>query len=834
MVTSRVNSQRMKALCKVSLSAFIQKAFQEVGNGEYHHAWHIDAMSEYLTACYKRDIKRLIINVPPRSLKSISVTIGFPAWALGHNPKLEIMAASYSQDLSEDHSVACRKIMRSDWYREIFPDTILAPDQNQKSKFNTTAGGARRATSVGGTSIGKGGNCFVAGTRILTEHGYLPIEELVRGGIKVYSYNHESDTICLNNIEAFHERTSDNIIEIQTSKGRKFRCTSDHRIYLPQFGYTEAKDCKENDELYCTDRDSLHPMRQTFYKGTGGNSQDVEGKQQERCLLLSKMFARSSCSEERQEVQRMLQYGKERRLVLLRRLQNIFKKCEKYSLQTAKVKAMSILSGIVLSMQQYGKMLFFRMFGEYTFATDVARWEFELSGRQRTLYNSIPKNEALNKGKGWKRLYELSSIQTKNDGSSCGSQQKEQFSGKFNNSVYRLPYFSSQKNMDSIKSISRISGEAVPVYDIQVEGTHNFFAEEILVHNCLILDDPLSPLQASSDTERKSALNFLQQSWMTRLNDKKQDVSIIVMQRLHEEDPAGFLLAQGGWEHLFLPAVNDAKRTITIGNFTKEWAAGEYLDDERLGEHTLEQIKVDLGSAAFAGQYMQRPSPEGGGIIKDEWWQLWEGKEPPKTHDIIQVYDTAFTEKTSNDYCARTTWGIFEAENGEMNIILLERMNKRMEFPELLQAAKEGYIKYTKSKTGEPPLVLIEEKASGLPLIQELRKTGVRVKGIKRNANSGDKISRCHNITHIFENGRVWVPCNVHEVDGKKHYSPKPFAQEVISQCSLFPNGAHDDLVDTVVDAVAYLRKWREIRTDYDKEEEPEYGDSSGKKKRYY
>ncbi len=506
---SQINAERLKQLCRGSLSAFIQRSFGEVGNGEYHHNWHIDAMSEYLTACYKRDIKRLVINVPPRSLKSISTTIAFPAWALGHNPKLEIMAASYSQDLSEDHSVACRKIMKSEWYRDIFPNTILAPDQNQKSKFNTTAGGARRATSIGGTSVGKGGNI-------------------------------------------------------------------------------------------------------------------------------------------------------------------------------------------------------------------------------------------------------------------------------------------------------------------------------------LIIDDALSPLQASSETERKNALNFVQHSWMTRLNDKKEDVSIVVMQRLHELDPAGFLLAQGGWEHLFLPAINDAKRTISIGRFTKEWAAGGYLDEERMGEETLNQIKIDLGSSSFACQYMQRPSPEGGGIIKDEWWQLWEGKEPPPTHDIIQVYDTAFTEKTTNDYCARTTWGIFEADNGEMNIILLERMNKRMEFPELLQEAKDAYIKYTKRKTGEPPLVLIEEKASGLPLIQELRKTGVRVKGIKRNANSGDKVSRCHNITHLFENGRIWVPCNMHEVDGKKHYTPKPFAAEVISQCSIFPNGAHDDLVDTVVDAVAYLRKWREIRTDYDKEEEPEYDNSSGKKKRYY
>lgn len=508
--SSQINSQRMKALCKVSLSAFIQKAFQEVGNGEYHHNWHVDAIAEYLTACKERQIQKLIINMPPRSLKSIAVTVAFPAWLLGHDPKLEIMAASYSQFLSEDHSVDCRRILQADWYKELFPGTVLAKDQNQKSKFSTTAGGARRATSVTGSSTGTGANF-------------------------------------------------------------------------------------------------------------------------------------------------------------------------------------------------------------------------------------------------------------------------------------------------------------------------------------LILDDPLNPKQAASDIEREGALKFITSTWGSRVNDRERDVSILVMQRLHENDPTGYLLSKGGWEHLCLPAINDQKRTITIGNFHKEWNEGALLDEKRLSEKILEQIKKEeMSSYEFAGQYLQRPSPEGGGIIKENWWQLWEGKEPPKTHDIIQVYDTAFTEKTSNDYSARTTWGIFEADDGEMNIILLERMNKRMEFPELLSEAKEAYSKYTKHKTGEPPLVLIEEKASGLPLIQELRKTGLRVKGIKRNAHSGDKISRCHNVTHIFENGRVWVPCNMIEVDGKKHYTPKPFAKEVIDSCSVFPNGAHDDLVDTVVDAVAYLRKWREIRTDYDKEDEPEYDNSSGKKKRYY
>lgn len=504
---SQINNERIKALCKHSLSAFIQRSFQDVGNGDYHHNWHVDAIAEYLTACKNREIKRLIINMPPRSLKSIAVTVAFPAWLLGNNPKLEIMAASYSQDLSEDHSVFCRKLIQSEWYRGIFPNTVLS--EALKAKFTTTQGGARRATSVTGTSTGKGANF-------------------------------------------------------------------------------------------------------------------------------------------------------------------------------------------------------------------------------------------------------------------------------------------------------------------------------------LILDDPLNPAQAVSEAERKTALNFIQHTWPSRLNDKKEDVSIVVMQRLHQEDPSGFLLAQGDWEHLCLPAVNDAKKTISIGNFHKEWEAGEYLDPIRFDEEVLAREKLRMGSFAYAGQYLQLPVPDGGGIIKEEWWQKWTGESMPSSFDVIQVYDTAFTKETSNDYCARTTWGIFTADNGEDNIILMDRMNKRLEFPELLEEAKQAYRTFTKKRTGEPPLVLIEEKASGIPLIQEMRKVGLRVRGIKRNAKSGDKTSRAHNITHIFESGRVWLPCNVHIVDGQKVYTPKPWAQEVVDQCSMFPNGTHDDMVDTVVDAVAFLRRWRGVSTDYDKEDEPNINYDAGKQKRFY
>lgn len=145
-----------------SLSAFTRRVFEHVCPGEeYRHNWHIDLICEYLEACSRREITRLIINIPPRYMKSIATSVAWPAWALGHNPSEQVMASSYSASLSVKHSLDCRSVMESPWYKLLFPETILAPDQNQKQEFQTTAKGTRTATSVGGTATGKGGNILL-------------------------------------------------------------------------------------------------------------------------------------------------------------------------------------------------------------------------------------------------------------------------------------------------------------------------------------------------------------------------------------------------------------------------------------------------------------------------------------------------------------------------------------------------------------------------------------------------------------------------------------------------------------------------------------------------
>ena len=149
-------------LIHASFLAFLEKTFRTVSPGTpYLHNWHIEAIAAHLNACERGDITRLIINMPPRMLKSVTVSVAWPAWLLAHNPSQRVMVASYAQSLSMKHSTDCRLVMQSEWYRRIFPNTQLSDDQNEKDKYVTTARGHRIAVSVGGAATGEGGNILI-------------------------------------------------------------------------------------------------------------------------------------------------------------------------------------------------------------------------------------------------------------------------------------------------------------------------------------------------------------------------------------------------------------------------------------------------------------------------------------------------------------------------------------------------------------------------------------------------------------------------------------------------------------------------------------------------
>lgn len=164
--------ENLRLILRNDLSTFTESVVNTVSpEANYQHNWHIDLIAQYLIACQRGEIKRLIINIPPRHLKSISVNVAFPAWLLGHNPGEQIMCASYGQRLSEKHGQDCRLVMNQQWYKDLFPDTLISPSEDTKAKFVTTARGHRIATSVGGAATGEGAQYLIVDDPVSAKQG---------------------------------------------------------------------------------------------------------------------------------------------------------------------------------------------------------------------------------------------------------------------------------------------------------------------------------------------------------------------------------------------------------------------------------------------------------------------------------------------------------------------------------------------------------------------------------------------------------------------------------------------------------------------------------------
>jgi len=308
----------------------------------------------------------------------------------------------------------------------------------------------------------------------------------------------------------------------------------------------------------------------------------------------------------------------------------------------------------------------------------------------------------------------------------------------------------------------------------------------------IVIDDPHNVRESESSTVRDGVLEWWDQAMQTRLNDPKTGAFIIIMQRVHERDLTGHILANElgeEWDHLCIPAryeVGHPTPTRSRLGFTDpRTKEGELLWPERIDVKTLDNLERSLGSYASAGQLQQRPMPKGGGILKREWWVPWDNPDLPEIEYVLQSWDTAFSVKEKSSYSARTTWGVFK-ERGMTCAIVLEMWYDRVSYPELRKLAQEAYQDW------EPDAVLIEKKASGQSLLQDLRMAGVPVLEYMPDR---DKEARAHASSALLEDGRIYFP------------SDKKWAKNLIDICAAFPATDNDDIVDTCTQAWLRLRK---------------------------
>ena len=317
----------------------------------------------------------------------------------------------------------------------------------------------------------------------------------------------------------------------------------------------------------------------------------------------------------------------------------------------------------------------------------------------------------------------------------------------------------------------------------------------------LVIDDPHSEQDALSPTVLESHYEWYTSGPRQRL--QPGGAIVLVMTRWSVKDLTGKLLEVQGkdestdqWEVVEFPAILNDKPM---------W--GNFWDMDG-----LMKVKASIPVAKWNAQWMQAPTSEEGALIKREWWKKWEPEKVPELQYIIQSYDTAFSKKETADYSAITTWGIFKpSDDDPQNIILLDAKRGRWSFPELKEMAKKEHSYW------EPEVVLIEAKASGLPLTHELQKAGIPVINFTPSKGN-DKHSRVNSVAPLFEAGTVWVP------------SDRRWAEEVIEECAAFPFGDHDDYVDSMTQALMRYRQGYYVELKDDFKDEP----TNGGRREYY
>lgn len=314
----------------------------------------------------------------------------------------------------------------------------------------------------------------------------------------------------------------------------------------------------------------------------------------------------------------------------------------------------------------------------------------------------------------------------------------------------------------------------------------------------LIIDDPHSEQDALSSTAYDNTYEWYTSGPRQRL--QPGGTIIIVQTRWSKKDLTGRLLNEQAkdsladqWEVVEFPAILPSGAPLWPEFWKKE---------ELLG------VKAALSPSKWNAQWQQDPTSDEVAMIKREWWRTWEKEKIPRLKYVLQSYDTAFSKKETADYTAITTWGVFDPEeDGVDHIILMDAQKDRYNFPELKETATEQYEYW------EPDMVLIEAKASGIPLADELMRINIPVNtfspGRRKGGGGVDKTTRMHMVSPIFEAGRVWVP------DTK-------FAEEVIEEVASFPNGEHDDFCDSMTMALIRFRQGGLVSLEEDEEDDYE------------
>lgn len=766
------------------------EAMNDITRSRYAAKQFHKEVAKALEGVERGDITQLIFCMPPRHGKTEMATKRFAAWYSGKHPEHDIAVASYSDTMAEDMGADTRAILNSAQYKQVFPKYGLRRGGTAKSNIQTQAGGRMVFVGRGGALTGRGANCLVGETEVMTPYGARQIRH-VRVGEEVLSYDERTGRSVWRRIEAVSARPQARIFRVSDNDGRVFDATADHRVYAGG-EWVEASKLSPGDRLVCAMRESRYP--------TGVRGREARAERVGKFLLLERLLG---CRNERRpfwetvvcamrragtKVAGEFRFAKAGACFLFTGLQGRGAAGRTGAADRGAHAPVRAVSSDVRSAQCSDPVLLAPLCGTGAFR-DYARCkqpslaEWGRGATQRTACDA-PVSGASSSylGSGWASLRRVLGFR-KSGGASHRREPAEQSRVELGDALQPLPQASSFFRCGSsyVAAVEDLRREAV-VYDIQVEETECFFANGVLVHNCLLIDDLFKDHEeARSQAIRDQAWNWFTKVAMTRRMGKK--LVVITMTRWHSDDIIGRLTdpenqnysaeEAASWKIIRLPAL--AEEDDPLGR-----PVGEPLWPENYGtEYLRQQQRIDpLG---FAALFQQRPTVADGILFRRENIRYYD-----TLPDNLRYYassDHAVGTKERNDPSCFLKVGIDE----DSNIYLTETAWKRMAADEQVE------VMLTMAAGKTAPLQWWAErghisKSIGPFLHKRAQETG-RYINVVEVTPAVDKEQRAQSIAARVAMGKVFFP------------RVSTWTEKAVNELLAFPNGNHDDFVD----ALAYI-----------------------------
>jgi predicted phage terminase large subunit-like protein len=759
--------------------------FTKFTHGDYRPAPHHERICEALEAVARGECRRLMVFMPPRHGKSELASRRFPAWYLGAFPRHQIIAASYNSELASDFGREVRNIVGSREYRALF-HTQLAPDSQAANRWHTSSGGSYVAAGVGTAITGRGAHCLLAGSRIQTDVGPVCIENLIMrtSSNKVLSMSARG-SLEYKGIEAVSVREADGYYRITTHAGRVLLLTGEHPI-LSAGQWVRADAIASGDPILCAVPRVIHE--------TGVCVSEVDKARTQSSLLQPIVLDGASCGEERQAVPDVQHADSRiRGMQGCEVLHDVSAQADRasgdISASTARLPGMqSDLHSEVARQVGSGscQVLQFGMREERALSAYVGNGQPEVEARGNAIADAAAFGPCVSPDAPQDLGERFQEVRGVSFDGTPGSASHRQLADEQRSQQSSHALFAVSQTLacgegfvtvnDAVAVVERVHSKTT-VYDLQVADNHNFFAEGICVHNCLLIDDPLKDREeADSTTTRNRVWDWYTSTAYTRL--MPGGAIVLIQTRWHEDDLAGRLLTAqartGGdkWDVLELKAISDE---------------GDALWPEWYPVPELERIRSVIGPRDWSALYQQSPIPDGKSEFRRDWLRWYQNALSGEGMNVYILVDPAGEKKKTSDRTAMWVVGLNNDGNYYLLDFLYDRLNLTERARELMRLHRKwrpmrvGYEKYGKDSDIE-----------AVKIVQAHENYRFDIVPLGGTLKKEDRIRR---LVPLFEAGKVYAPPTMHRTlsDGR---TVDILEQFLVEEYDRFPVGAHDDGMD--------------------------------------